>query len=159
MINEVSHSLPQKCRTLCCICLRSCCFGLETRIIIKRRRSICSLCRYLVWKPPVLPLMAVRECLLLQNFMPDPLVVSKWFLAHCKRVIFTKNLLFDEFLKEIRRIFTLLLTFYQSFSSKQVLSDHFRPILSIPSDRAWIFWSVGTLRQPFGAKLEDLRRF
>ena len=72
---------------------------------------------------------------------------------------FTKNVYFDEFLKEIRRIFTLLLTFYRSFSSKQVLSDHFRSILRQPFKRAWNFWSVGTLRQPFGAKLEDLRRF
>ena len=86
--------------------------------------------------------MAVRGSLQLKNFMPDPMGGSEWFHVHCKVVIFTKNRVFDEFLKEIRRIFTLLLTFYQSFSSKQVVSDHLRSILSIPLDWAWIFWSV-----------------
>ena len=40
------------------------------------------------------------------------------------------------------------------FSWKQPIHSGLGIILSIPLDRAWNFWSVETLRQPFGAKLE-----
>ena len=40
------------------------------------------------------------------------------------------------------------------FSWKQPIHSGLGIILSIPLDRAWNFWSVETLGQPFGTKLE-----
>ena len=34
-IDHHSQKLPVSPRTLCCLCLRRCCFGLETKVIIK----------------------------------------------------------------------------------------------------------------------------